>query len=62
MAKNNVFIFYLLFNKLFSINSSRILDTHFCNIKLFFSRWNIIIYITEMQNTDMGSKSFLQAK
>lgn len=36
MAKNNTFISYLLFNKLFSINSIRILDTHFCNIKLLF--------------------------
>lgn len=61
MAKNNIFIFYILLNKLFSINSIRILDTHFCNMK-YFCRLNIIIYITEMENTDTSCKSLLQAK
>lgn len=60
MAKNNIFIFYLLFNKLFSINSISILDSHFCN--MIFFRLNIIIYVTEMQNGDTICKSLLQAK
>lgn len=47
MAKNNIFIFYLLFHKLFSINSISILDSQFFNMN-FLCRLSIIIYVTEM--------------
>lgn len=44
MAKDDIFIFDLLLNKLFSINSIRILEINFATLNCIFDRLNCSLY------------------